>query len=216
MFFSPAGRQALQRAAQHLESRTSFAIETTLSGHNYLRTMLDARQLGFDVVLIYVGTDSSDINVARVNNRVLLGGHHVPEEDIRRRYERSLANLELAVARTDHGLIFDNSTKDGFRLVAQFAQGEPQWLGDLPSWAAAPRPAERQSPRLSASLSPPSQSDSSGKIGQNRCRRKSFGRLTARAVQRPAFAFCEAFCRASCRTAKKAGFGLPSRSKSKG
>jgi predicted ABC-type ATPase len=137
-----AGRQALQRAAEHLESRTNFAIETTLSGHNYLRMMLDARQLGFDVILIYVGTTNADINVARVNSRVLLGGHDVPEEDIRRRYERSLANLPIAVERAKYALIFDNSTKNGFRPVAHFDQGKPQWLGDLPAWAAAIRPAE--------------------------------------------------------------------------
>jgi predicted ABC-type ATPase len=110
---------------------------TTLSGHNYLKMMLDAQQLGFDVILIYVGTTSSDINVARVNNRVLLGGHDVPEEDIRRRYERSLANLPLAVSRSDFALLFDNSTTNGFRFVAHFDHGTAQWFQDAPLWAAA-------------------------------------------------------------------------------
>jgi predicted ABC-type ATPase len=132
-----AGRQALQRAADHLAAGTSFAVETTLSGHNYLRMMLDARQLGFDVVLVYVGTTSSDINVLRVNNRVLLGGHDVPEEDIRRRYERSLANLPIAVARADYALLFDNSTKNSFQLVAQFNHAKAQWFQEIPSWATA-------------------------------------------------------------------------------
>jgi predicted ABC-type ATPase len=132
-----AGRQALERASDHLKAGTSFAIETTLSGHNYLRMMIDARQLGFDVVLIYVGTASPDINVARVNNRVLLGGHDVPEEDIRRRYERSVANLAIAVSRSDYALIFDNSTSCGFQLVAYFDHGTAQWSQKAPSWAAA-------------------------------------------------------------------------------
>lgn len=47
-----AGRQALERASGHLKAGTSFATETTLSGHNYLRMMLDARELGFEAVLI--------------------------------------------------------------------------------------------------------------------------------------------------------------------
>lgn len=98
--------------------------------------MLDARRLGFDVILIYVATNNSDINIARVNNRVLLGGHDVPEEDIRRRYERSLANLPLAVSRSDYALIFDNSTRNGFQLVAHFDHGRAQWLQAAPSWAA--------------------------------------------------------------------------------
>jgi len=131
-----AGREALQKAAVHLQAGTSFAIETTLSGHNYLRMMLEARELGFEVVLIYVGTVDSDINVARVNKRVLLGGHDVPEDDIRRRYERSLANLPLAVSRADYALIFDNSTKSGFQLVAHFDHGQARWFQEVPSWAA--------------------------------------------------------------------------------
>ncbi len=99
--------------------------------------MLDARKLEFEVVLIYVATANPEINVARVNNRVLLGGHDVPEEDIRRRYDRSLANLPLAVARADHALLFDNSTRDGFQPVAHFDHGMAQWLQEAPSWASA-------------------------------------------------------------------------------
>jgi len=132
-----AGRQTLEKAAKHLQTGISFAIETTLSGHNYLRMMLDAQQVGFDVILIYVGTISPDINVARVNNRVLLGGHDVPEEDIRRRYERSVANLPLAVSRSDFALLFDNSTTNGFQLVAHFDHETAQWFQEAPSWAAA-------------------------------------------------------------------------------
>jgi predicted ABC-type ATPase len=132
-----AGRQALEKASQHLKAGTSFAVETTLSGHNYLRMMTDAQHLGFDVILIYVGTTNSDINVARVNNRVMLGGHDVPEEDIRRRYERSLANLPLAVPRADYSLVFDNSTRNGFQLIAHFDHGTAQWFQEAPSWAAA-------------------------------------------------------------------------------
>jgi predicted ABC-type ATPase len=43
-----AARQALQNIKQHLRDGQDFAVETTLSGKNYLRVMLDARALGFD------------------------------------------------------------------------------------------------------------------------------------------------------------------------
>jgi predicted ABC-type ATPase len=132
-----AGRQALKQAANHLRAGASFAVETTLSGHNYLRMMLDARQQGFDVILIYVGTADPEINIARVNRRVILGGHHVPKEDIRRRYERSLSNLPIAVSKADYSLLFDNSGSDGYQLVAFFDHGEAQWLQAAPTWAAA-------------------------------------------------------------------------------
>jgi predicted ABC-type ATPase len=132
-----AGREALKRAAHYLKEISSFAIETTLSGHTYLRMMLEASKLGFEVVLIYVATANPDINVARVNNRMLLGGHDVPEEDIRRRYDRSLANLPFAVAKADHALLFDNSLKNGFQLVAHFDRSKAQWFQEAPSWALA-------------------------------------------------------------------------------
>jgi predicted ABC-type ATPase len=132
-----AGRKALTLAAQYLDSHRSFAVETTLSGHNYLQMMLDAREQGFDVALIYVGTSDPEINVARVANRVALGGHDVPEVDLRRRYARSLLNLPIAVARADVSIIFDNSTDDGYQLVAVFDHGTVQWFHEAPSWATA-------------------------------------------------------------------------------
>jgi predicted ABC-type ATPase len=131
-----AGCEALSLAARYLDDHRSFAVETTLSGHNYLRMMVEARERGFDVALIYVGTSDPKINVARVANRVALGGHDVPKVDIRRRYARSLINLPIAVARADVSIIFDNSTDDGYQLVAVFDHGTAQWLREAPSWLA--------------------------------------------------------------------------------
>jgi predicted ABC-type ATPase len=80
-----AARQVLKSAAEHLKKRESFAIETTLSGRNYLEMMLDAKARGFEVRLVYIGTESVEINLARIRNRVLARGHDVPENDVRRR-----------------------------------------------------------------------------------------------------------------------------------
>jgi hypothetical protein len=59
----------------------SFAVETTLSGKSYLHMMQYAKGIdrGFEVVLIYIGTESVEINLARIAKRVLGGGHNVPE-----------------------------------------------------------------------------------------------------------------------------------------
>ena len=54
----PAARRVLRSAAEHLEKSESVAIETTLSGRNYLRMMLDARARGFEVRLVYIGTEA--------------------------------------------------------------------------------------------------------------------------------------------------------------
>jgi predicted ABC-type ATPase len=82
-----AGKEVLRFAKEHLKRRESFAVETTLSGKNYLRMMRYAREIdqGFEVVLIYIGTASVEINLARIAKRVRAGGHDVPEMDVRRR-----------------------------------------------------------------------------------------------------------------------------------
>jgi predicted ABC-type ATPase len=131
-----AARQVLKSAAEHLKKSESFAIETTLSGRNYLQMMLDAKALGFEVRLVYIGTESVEINLARIRNRVLAGGHDVPERDVRRRYQRSLENLPIAITRADDSIVFDNSTSDGYRLIAILGSTGNRWFEPKPSWAA--------------------------------------------------------------------------------
>jgi predicted ABC-type ATPase len=130
-------RQVLRSANEHLRRARSFAVETTLSGKNYLRMMLDAHRCGFEIVLVYIGTDNVEINLSRIRDRVLAGGHDVPEVDVRRRYQRSLANLAIAVKRADHTILFDNSTEEGYRLIAILSPSGNQWLKPRPAWASA-------------------------------------------------------------------------------
>ena len=134
MFPVAAARHVLKSAKEHLRNAQSFAVETTLAGKNYLQMMLDARSYGFEVVLVYIGTDSVEINLARIRNRVLAGGHDVPEADVRRRYQRSFQNLPVAIRRADHAILFDNSTEDGYRLVAILGATEEEWVEPNPPW----------------------------------------------------------------------------------
>jgi predicted ABC-type ATPase len=130
-----AARKVLNSARQHIEKGESFAVETTLSGQGYLQMMLDTRARGFEIVLVYIGTERVEINVARIRDRVLAGGHDVPEEDVRRRYKRSFENLPTAIQRADHTILFDNSTD--YRLVAVLGPPGNQWFDPIPDWAAA-------------------------------------------------------------------------------
>jgi len=47
-----AARSVLKSAKEHISRRESFAVETTLAGKHYLRMMVDARNRGFEVVLV--------------------------------------------------------------------------------------------------------------------------------------------------------------------
>ncbi len=71
----------------------SFAIESTLSGKTYVKLLQQARVQGYRVILHYVMIDSANQAVERVKLRVLTGGHHVPEDDIRRRFARSVKHF---------------------------------------------------------------------------------------------------------------------------
>lgn len=129
------GKQAIKRARAYLENNESFAAETTLSGNTYLRMMAEARQKGWQVNLIYIGVADAEISIDRVAQRVAEGGHSVPQEDIRRRYARSLANLPVALRQADRTTIFDNSTEAGHQPVLIIENGRvTEQVRELPEW----------------------------------------------------------------------------------
>jgi predicted ABC-type ATPase len=132
-----AARSVLKSAKGHIRRRESFAVETTLAGKHYLQMMVDARRRGFEIVLVYIGTEDVEINLARIRNRVLAGGHDVPGTDVRRRYQRSFRNLPIASERADHTILFDNSTEEGYRLIAVLGLSGNQWFEPIPGWAKA-------------------------------------------------------------------------------
>lgn len=132
-----AGREVLMKVDNHLRKGESFAVETTLSGKNYIETIRRARVLSFSIRLVYVGTSDPQINIHRIERRVIGGGHHVPDADVRRRYRRSMANLVIAAHLSDFAVVFDNSSREGYREVAVIHQEVAHWNEPIPSWVAA-------------------------------------------------------------------------------
>ncbi len=88
-----AGRQFLQEVDTAITSGEDFAMETTLSGSYIYGVVERAKAAGYRVELVYLFVKSPAEAVARVAQRVLKGGHDVPEEAIRRRYARSRRNF---------------------------------------------------------------------------------------------------------------------------
>ncbi len=130
-----AGKATITRAKQFIEAEISFAKESTLSSKFDFTLMNLAQERGYKVKLVYVGLDTPIDNIHRVENRVLKGGHFVPEEDVIRRYERSMKNLEKALAVVDKALIFDNSGRSPMKIaiiengkVIDLAQNLPSWI----------------------------------------------------------------------------------------
>ena len=88
-----AGKILLQRLEALLKSNKSFAIETTLAGSLYIKTINNAKKLGYKIVIIYSFVDKPLVSINRIKIRVLNGGHYVPEEDVIRRFSRSKNNF---------------------------------------------------------------------------------------------------------------------------
>ncbi|MEY8743617.1 zeta toxin family protein [Paenibacillus tundrae] len=128
-----AGREAIKRVRECIQSGQSFSIETTLAGKNAIRQMEQAKEAGFEINLYYVGLKSVEYHIERVEMRVKNGGHYITEEDIRRRYGRSIGNLPEALKLSVRSFIFDNSSK--FRLIMEVEQGKVQTISkDIPLW----------------------------------------------------------------------------------
>ena len=135
-----AGRAVLLRAEDLLLGRQSFLVETTLSGNTYLRMMKRARDQGYTVVLLFVGTSDVSINLRRVRGRVRKGGHDVPEEDQLRRYPRSMENLGRAFELADEAILFDNSSESHVKVAVKDTE-KTTLYEPLPEWAAFLRTA---------------------------------------------------------------------------
>jgi predicted ABC-type ATPase len=129
-----AGRTVLKLTEEYLRQKTSFVIETTLSSPGRLALIRRAKELGYTVHLYFVALDSPEASITRIRGRVAQGGHFVPDEDVRRRYTRSLAMLKQAVPYCDVVKVFDNSARPA-RLVLVAKSGVVVWRAEaLPQW----------------------------------------------------------------------------------
>jgi predicted ABC-type ATPase len=105
-----AGRLLLSELDRLTATRTSFALESTLSGMAYLKRMRRMKDLGYSLEIIFLKLSSPELAIKRVAHRVKQGGHHVPAEDVRRRFARGWRNFERHYRPlADVWAVFENS-----------------------------------------------------------------------------------------------------------
>lgn len=88
-----AGREFSRQLRVRIEAGESFVMETTLSGRSLYNTLQQAREAGYTISIVFIFLDSPESCLDRIRERVLKGGHPVPEEDVRRRFQRSKINF---------------------------------------------------------------------------------------------------------------------------
>ena len=118
-----AGKLTLTRIGELIEDGVSFGFETTLSGRGHLNLLADAKARGYAVHLYYLWMPSVVMLPTRIRHRVLTGGHDVPQADVLRRYERSVANVRDYAALADMLYVFD-ATRLRQNLIYQRNGGE--------------------------------------------------------------------------------------------
>lgn len=132
-----AAEIAEKRRQEHLDNKKSFVSESTFSHPSKLDLIHDANKHGFDVVLFHVNVRSPDLSVKRVESRVKSGGHDVPEEKIRARYERNQQLIREAATLSKQAYIYDNSQlKQAPTLAIKMQDGVVTYTsGQIPTWA---------------------------------------------------------------------------------
>ena len=129
-----AGRVMLSRMRQLARERVSFAFETTLANRLLAKWITGLVREGYRFNLVFVWLPSSDFAVARVAQRVRTGGHAVPEEVIRRRYETGLRNFfGLYQPIASRWWLYDNSGATP-RLVASGEKRKVTRIEDAGLW----------------------------------------------------------------------------------
>lgn len=130
-----AGRLMRGRMRQLADQGANFAFETTLASRGLAPWLAGLKGRGYRVHLLFLRLESADLAVSRVAERVRMGGHHVPEEDVRRRFEKGLRNFfGLYMPLADTWQLFDNSGRMRPCLVAAGEGHSIRVTGDPAVW----------------------------------------------------------------------------------
>ncbi len=121
-----AGRITLGRLDELASQHRSFAFESTLASQSLARRLTALKREGYNVHVLYLWLPDVGLAIARVAERVRAGGHNVPEDAVRRRYQRGRRNFfTLYRGIADRWRVYDASSVDGPQLVATGGTGVP-------------------------------------------------------------------------------------------
>ncbi len=107
-----ASRTMLKKIDSLANEKQDFAFETTLASRTFAPKIIDWKKAGYHFYLIFLFLDSAELAIARVEERIKIGGHSVPEKTIRRRYINGLKNFfNLYSEIADSWRLYNNSNQ---------------------------------------------------------------------------------------------------------
>ena len=138
-----AAREATRLRYECLDKGVDFVFETVFSSEEKMDFLRKAKEAGFFIRIFYVCTESPLININRIAQRYLNGGHEVPISKTISRYFGSLRNLKEAIKMADRVYLYDNSVDNSApRLILRTSEGiiARQYTDNLPEWVKAVMP----------------------------------------------------------------------------
>lgn len=127
------GKVAVRLLDDCMEKGVSFTQETTLSGRRTVATAKKAREQGYYVRLYYIGLDTAEESLVRIENRVRKGGHNIAQDSVLRRFSDRYEAVAKVLPYCDHAEFYDN--ENGFVKIAEYRNGELMCMGDSrPRW----------------------------------------------------------------------------------
>ena len=119
-----ASRLMLMKIRYLLKRQEDFAVETTLATRTLLKIVKSAQAAGYTVTLLYFWLNSPELAVERVRARVEAGGHNIPEETIRRRYNTGIYYFFNLYAPISERWILADNSQIPFRVIAEGSKDE--------------------------------------------------------------------------------------------
>jgi predicted ABC-type ATPase len=135
-----AAQKATEQRYECLENGQDFVFETVFSSPEKMDFIRKAKDAGFFIRIFYVCTESPLININRIAQRYLNGGHEVPISKVISRYYSSLKNISKAIEIADRIYLYDNSIENKEpRLILRTADGKiaKRYTDHIPDWVMA-------------------------------------------------------------------------------
>jgi predicted ABC-type ATPase len=130
-----AGRLMLKRLKDLANERKSFAFETTLATRFYGKWLGELQKDGFEFHIIFLWLENPELAIARVKERVSLGGHNIPEDVICRRYFRGLLNFFKLYKPISNSWTVYNNSEFGNPVIIAKGYDEIEEIIDREIWS---------------------------------------------------------------------------------
>lgn len=99
-----------------IEAKSDLTFETVLSSKYKMDILRRSKAEGYFIKCVFVLTADPELNVARVESRVMQGGHDVDREKVKTRFYKSLANIKELMSLCDILHVYDN-TDTPYRII---------------------------------------------------------------------------------------------------